>query len=98
MSDRMLLATRKGLFGLTRKNGGWSIATTDFPGIAVSAVLRDPRVSSQRPLASDCWPIARRCRNCGREGLARQRPPTSVVGWIQVHPRSCFATRNHSGT
>jgi hypothetical protein len=42
MTDRMLVATRKGLLTL-RRNGGWSVAATDFPGIAVTAVLRDPR-------------------------------------------------------
>jgi photosystem II stability/assembly factor-like uncharacterized protein len=42
MSDRMLVASRKGLLTLVRKNGGWSITTTDFPGVAVTATLRDP--------------------------------------------------------
>ncbi len=43
MSDRMLVATRKGLLTLARKNGGWAIARTDFPGIPVTATLRDAR-------------------------------------------------------
>ena len=43
MADRMLLATRKGLIQLARKNGGWSIARTSFPGIAVTAALHDAR-------------------------------------------------------
>src|SRR5476651_2260350 len=43
MSDRMLVATRKGLLTLARKNGGWAIARTDFPGIPVTAALRDAR-------------------------------------------------------
>ena len=43
MSDRMLVATRKGLLTLERRNGGWSIAATDFPGVSVTAALRDPR-------------------------------------------------------
>lgn len=43
MSDRMLVATRKGLFSLARKKGGWQIARNDFPGIAVTAALRDVR-------------------------------------------------------
>jgi hypothetical protein len=42
MTDRMLVATRKGLLTLKR-NGGWSVAASDFPGIAVTATLRDPR-------------------------------------------------------
>jgi photosystem II stability/assembly factor-like uncharacterized protein len=43
MSDRMLVATRKGLLTLARANGNWSVAAADFPGIAVTAALRDPR-------------------------------------------------------
>jgi photosystem II stability/assembly factor-like uncharacterized protein len=43
MSNQLLLGTRKGLLTLARGNGGWAAARTDFPGIAVSAVLRDPR-------------------------------------------------------
>src|SRR5262245_55029689 len=42
MTDRMLVATRKGLLTLKR-NGAWSISTTDFPGIAVTVALRDAR-------------------------------------------------------
>ena len=43
MSDRILVATRKGLLTVTRGNGNWSVAATDFPGIPVTAALRDPR-------------------------------------------------------
>jgi photosystem II stability/assembly factor-like uncharacterized protein len=43
MSDRLLLGTRKGLLTLQRANGGWAVARTEFPGIAVTAVLRDGR-------------------------------------------------------
>ena len=43
MSERMLLATRKGLLQLARQNGGWSIARTSFPGVAVTAALHDAR-------------------------------------------------------
>lgn len=42
MTDRMLVATRKGLLTL-RRNGDWSVTATAFPGIAVTAALRDPR-------------------------------------------------------
>ena len=42
MSDRMLVASRKGLITL-KKNGVWKLAATDFPGVAVTAALRDPR-------------------------------------------------------
>ena len=30
----MLVATRKGLISFARKNGGWSLARTDFAGVA----------------------------------------------------------------
>src|ERR1700693_2463227 len=43
MSERMLLATRKGLLQLARKNGCWSIERTSFPGVAVIAALHDAR-------------------------------------------------------
>jgi photosystem II stability/assembly factor-like uncharacterized protein len=43
MSDRMLVATRKGLHALKRNNGGWTIARTDFPGVPVTAALSDAR-------------------------------------------------------
>ena len=43
MSDRLLLATRKGLLTLVRRNGAWQVAATEFPGVAVTAALRDPR-------------------------------------------------------
>jgi photosystem II stability/assembly factor-like uncharacterized protein len=43
MADRMLVATRKGLLTFARKNGGWSILRNDFPGVPVSATLRDAR-------------------------------------------------------
>jgi photosystem II stability/assembly factor-like uncharacterized protein len=43
MSDRMLVATRKGLLSLARNNGSWTIARTDFAGIPVTAALSDAR-------------------------------------------------------
>ena len=43
MSQRMLLATRKGLLQLERSNGAWRIARTNFPGVAVTAALADMR-------------------------------------------------------
>src|SRR6185312_3485364 len=43
MSDRLLVATRKGLHTLERAGGGWRIARSDFAGIAVTAVLQDSR-------------------------------------------------------
>jgi len=43
MSDRMLVATRKGLISFARKNGGWSLARSDFAGVPVTAALSDRR-------------------------------------------------------
>lgn len=39
----MLVATRKGLFDVRRRRGGWSIAGTSFLADNCSMVLRDPR-------------------------------------------------------
>jgi photosystem II stability/assembly factor-like uncharacterized protein len=39
----MLVATRKGLITLTRNGRGWSVTRTDFPGVPVTATLRDAR-------------------------------------------------------
>src|SRR5688572_27194765 len=41
--DLLLVATRKGLFQLERKNKRWRVARQDFLGVPVSAALRDPR-------------------------------------------------------
>jgi photosystem II stability/assembly factor-like uncharacterized protein len=43
MSERMLVATRKGLLSLVRNKASWAIERTDFPGIPVTAALRDGR-------------------------------------------------------
>jgi len=43
MSERMLVATRKGLLQLARGSGGWEIAHTNFSGVAVTAALADAR-------------------------------------------------------
>ncbi|MCK9918987.1 hypothetical protein MXD81_58665 [Microbacteriaceae bacterium K1510] len=43
MSERMLVASRKGLISLAQKDGDWSITATDFPGVPVTAVLHDAR-------------------------------------------------------
>lgn len=44
MSNRLLVATRKGLFTLDRSSGGrWAITQTDFVGDNVSMALADPR-------------------------------------------------------
>src|ERR1700719_2279493 len=42
-SDRLLVATRKGLLTLARKPDGWALADTAFPGVPVTTVLHDAR-------------------------------------------------------
>jgi len=46
MSERLQVATRKGLLSYVRNSGGWDIAATDFAGIPVTAVLHDARDSA----------------------------------------------------
>jgi photosystem II stability/assembly factor-like uncharacterized protein len=41
MSDRLLLASRKGLFTVERKRAGWTVSLIGFHGIPVSNALRD---------------------------------------------------------
>ena len=44
MADRLQVATRKGLFVLTREaSGDWAITETAFLGQSVSLSLADPR-------------------------------------------------------
>jgi photosystem II stability/assembly factor-like uncharacterized protein len=43
MSDRLLLATRKGLFTVERRGGNWSADLIGFPGVSVTNALRDER-------------------------------------------------------
>jgi photosystem II stability/assembly factor-like uncharacterized protein len=42
-SDKLLVATRKGLLTLARERNGWAIAHTAFPGVSVTAALADAR-------------------------------------------------------
>ncbi len=43
MSDVLLVATRKGLFTVTRQAAGWAITGADFLGDNVSLAIADPR-------------------------------------------------------
>ncbi|MHC5024096.1 MAG: exo-alpha-sialidase, partial [Planctomycetota bacterium] len=44
MSDRLHVATRKGLFTIDRRrNGGWSVSEAQFLGDSCTMVVRDPR-------------------------------------------------------
>ena len=48
MSDRLLVATRKGLFEIRRKDHEvWSVARASFLGSPVTYALRDPRDGAQ---------------------------------------------------
>ena len=43
MSDQLLVATRKGLFTVTRGANDWAITSTSFLGDSVTMMLDDPR-------------------------------------------------------
>ena len=43
MSDRLFVATRKGLFTITRSAGRWALSEPAFLGDPVTAILHDPR-------------------------------------------------------
>src|SRR5829696_9865523 len=43
MSDRLHVATRKGLFTVARESGRWSVGEPEFLGDPVTAVLHDRR-------------------------------------------------------
>jgi hypothetical protein len=43
MSECIVVATRKGLLQLARKNGGWNVERVSFTGIPVTATLHDAR-------------------------------------------------------
>lgn len=46
MSNRILLASRKGVFVLQRKPDGWQIESCDFVGQTATIAMRDPRDES----------------------------------------------------
>jgi hypothetical protein len=52
MSDRVLVATRKGLFQVRRHGGGWSIGRPSFRGDPVTAILAD---RASRTLYAGLW-------------------------------------------
>lgn len=43
MSDTLIVSTRKGLFRVVRRSGGWAVESVDFLGDNVSLTLADPR-------------------------------------------------------
>lgn len=42
-SDKLLVATRKGLLTLTRASNGWTVTDHAFPGVPVTSMVADPR-------------------------------------------------------
>lgn len=71
MSDRLLVATRKGLFQLQRsQDGQWELAQTHFLGEPVSMVLSDPRD----------WTLYA-ALNLGHFGVKLWRRPAGQVDW-----------------
>jgi hypothetical protein len=43
MSDPLIVSTRKGLFRVARRSGGWAVESVDFLGDNVTLTLADPR-------------------------------------------------------
>ncbi len=90
MSDRLVLATKKGALIFDRKNGRWTPRAISHPGIAVSYAAADPRdgtlwgVHGQRPLGTGAHAFEGRRRHLGgrqphrlSQGRALHRPAHS---------------------
>jgi len=72
VSDRVLVATRKGLFTLERGRGAWTIARTSFLGDNVSLVFPDHR--------SGAWLAA---LNLGHFGVKLHRSTDDGATWTE---------------
>ncbi|MGF6653339.1 photosystem II stability/assembly factor-like uncharacterized protein [Paraburkholderia youngii] len=80
MSDRLLVATRKGLFDVRADGeGGWHFGDLHFAGEPVSMVLRDPRDSSLYAAL-----------NLGHFGVKLHRRRAGIADWeecaVPVYP------------
>ncbi|UVE19122.1 exo-alpha-sialidase [Pseudomonas sp. LS44] len=80
MSDRLLVATRKGLFILQRSSGGqWELAQTHFLGEPLSMAFADPRDGTLYAAL-----------NLGHFGVKLWRRPAAQVDWqacaVPVYP------------
>ncbi|RJF97063.1 exo-alpha-sialidase [Noviherbaspirillum cavernae] len=73
MNDRALLATRKGLFELTRSNGRWHIAPAGFVGEPLSMVLHDRRDGTQYAAL-----------NLGHFGVKLHRRDSDAQQWTEI--------------
>lgn len=75
MSDRLHVATRKGLFAFARTAGGWRIERTSFVGDPVTIVLDDPRTSALYAAL-----------NLGHFGVKFRRSDDGGADWIELDP------------
>ncbi|MGL4514571.1 MAG: WD40/YVTN/BNR-like repeat-containing protein [Lacipirellulaceae bacterium] len=73
MSDRLHVATRKGLFHVRRGPLGWSVHSADFLGKAVTATLFDPRDSAEYAAIDE-----------GHFGCHLHRRLAGEAGWTEV--------------
>lgn len=73
MSDRIRVATRKGLFTVERGAGGWSVASTAFLGDPVTAVLDDARDGALYAAL-----------NLGHFGVKLRRSDDGGATWVEV--------------
>lgn len=85
MSDRMLVATRKGLFVWVRDSSGWVVERTAFLGDPVTMVLPDPRDGT--------WYAA---LNLGHFGVKMQRSTDDGESWTEL-PAPAFAPAGEDG-
>lgn len=73
MSDRLLVATRKGLFDLRRQGAAWKTAPPSFLGVPVTLTLRDPRDGSLYAALDH-----------GHFGVKLQRSDDDGASWTEV--------------
>jgi hypothetical protein len=73
MNERALVATRKGLFELARKNSGWEITATSFLGEPVSMVLHDRRDGALYAAL-----------NLGHFGVKLHRRDAGASAWTEI--------------
>jgi hypothetical protein len=73
VSDRLLVSTRKGLFSLLRKSGGWITERISFLGDNVTVALADPRDGG--------WYAA---LNLGHFGVKLHKSVDHGVSWTEL--------------
>lgn len=73
MSDRAFVATRKGLFTLTRSRAGWDLSKPAFLGDPVSHILADPRDGALYAAL-----------NLGHFGVKLRRSDDGGQSWIEL--------------